>query len=411
MSDIPPPRDPENGQFTSAEDHYNLDRFEFTPLQERDEDTAPTYESSNEDNNIRAAASELQAQRGVEVEEPIAVEWFKRGEDGHLTEEPLEKNVSITLDQAADGLSAYRAQNDVINELTQEQELIDAVDQARAAANGQAQPAADTPLAPTLEPSPQATQAVEGLDNEIVRLLERPEIRAAVESELAEAVQEKQRYSAAIDQANLYAQSSLIDHFPELGRIPDKSQWETALAVIAHNDPQRFQRGMNTISRVQQLSAEQARIANERAANLQARERQAVAQYAKAENQKYSTWAEKESINVPELGRQASQYLHQQLGISPQEMALFVESHPVLRGAAFQQILSDATRYQQVKAAKQDITRRALPPAPIRPGASPAGAVSNNASKISEVSRQLNSASGMQAIRLAAKLTSLKRQG
>jgi hypothetical protein len=62
-------------------------------------------------------------------------------------------------------------------------------------------------------------------------------------------------------------------------------------------------------------------------------------------------------------------------------------------------ILSDATRYQQVKAAKQDITRKALPPAPLRPG-SQAPVASYNSSKIAEVSRQLNNATGMQAVRL-----------
>jgi len=60
--------------------------------------------------------------------------------------------------------------------------------------------------------------------------------------------------------------------------------------------------------------------------------------------------------------------------------------------------------------AKQNLVQRPLPPA-VRPGATPGVASSNsNAGKIAEISKQLNKASGMQAVRLAAQLTSLRRR-
>jgi hypothetical protein len=422
-SDNDIPRDPESGQFISPYDGSR--QFEFTPLEDRPrDDDAPIYDSGSDDDKIRAAAAERLAQHGVPAEEPTAIEWFKRDQDGRLTEEPLEKNISITIDQAADGLSAYRAQGDAVNELTHADDLVNALDKARAeiakdpaaaAAYGiePAHPWADTPPptpTPTAEPTPQATPTPDGLDPAVAAALQNPQIRAAVEQELAEAVQAKQQYSAAIEQANLLAQSSLIDHLPELSRL-DKSQWESAILTINAQDPARVQRAMNTISRVQQLSAESAGIQNERAAQMKAETQKSVAEFSRSEDAKFMAYAAKENLDVPELGRAMQQYFHYELGVPPETMKLLIEETPALRSAAFQRLIADAVRYRQVVAAKQDITRKALPPAPIRPGASPAAAPSYNAGKITDLTRALSNASGDRAVRLAAKITSLKRQG
>src|SRR6516164_4049242 len=111
MSDNDIPRD-DAGKFTSVSDHIAAEhsKLEFTRLEDRrEEDSAPIYDRGSDHDKVMAAAAERQAQQGAEVEEPVAVEWFKRDEHGRLTDEKLEPNVETTIDQAVDGLSAYRA--------------------------------------------------------------------------------------------------------------------------------------------------------------------------------------------------------------------------------------------------------------------------------------------------------------
>jgi hypothetical protein len=410
------PRDPETGQFTSLGDHYRQEhaRLEYTPLpdEKEREETAPQYGSSDEE--IRAAARETVERRGREIEAPIEVAWYKRGEDGNLTDEKLDRNVSTTIDQAATALSEFRGQNDAINELSREQDLVDAVDKARAEANGQATvdryASAETPAAPTAEPTPQATPTADGLDPAVAAALQHPQIREAVQQEISEAVQAKQQYSAAIDQANNFAQASLIEHLPELARL-DKSQWETAILTINTQDPQRVQRAMNTISRVQQLSAEQARIANERAQQMQAQTKAEVERFSRSEDARFKAYAERENLNVPEMGRAATEYFHRELGVSPESLKLLVDEVPALRSAAFQRLIVDAVRYNQGKTARQNLPKT-LPPAPLRPGSQVAApAASYNSGKIAGLERALAGATGHAAIKIAAQITSLKRKG
>jgi hypothetical protein len=411
-SDNDIPRDPASGQFTSATDHYDVTRGDFVPLQDRprDEDSAPIYDRGSDDDKVRAAAAERIAQQGMDVEEPTAVEWFKKDADGRLTEEHLEPNVSITIDQAADGLSAFRAQNDAINELSAEQDLIDAVDQARAAANGQQYTPADTPPAPTVEANTaEATPTTDGLPPELATALDHPLVRQAIESQMSEAVAAKEQYAQAVEQANYLAQANLLEHLPELSRIPDKNQWEGAIRAIHAQDPARVNRALNTISRVQQLSAESARIQNERTAQMQAQTKAEVEKYSRSENARFDAYAAKENLNVPEMGRAAQQYFHSELGVSPDSLKLLIEETPALRSAAFQRLIVDAVRYNQGKIARQNLPRN-LPPAPLRPG-SQVAAPSYSASKVAGLERALANATGHTAIKIAAQITSLKRKG
>ena len=96
--------------------------------------------------------------------------------------------------------------------------------------------------------------------------------------------------------------------------------------------------------------------------------------------------------------------------MSRDQFAQVLRDNPALRSSEFQQVLSDAVRYRQVVAAKQDITRKALPPAPLRPGAQAPGMSSNsNSGRIADLTRQLNNSSGQKALRAAAALLSAQR--
>jgi hypothetical protein len=108
---------------------------------------------------------------------------------------------------------------------------------------------------------------------------------------------------------------------------------------------------------------------------------------------------------APAVGK----YIEANLGVSRAQFAEVLRDNPVLRASGFQQMLSDAVRYRQVMAAKQDLVQKPLPPA-VRPGAQPPGAgATSNAGRINELTRQLNNSTGQKALRAAAALLSAQR--
>jgi hypothetical protein len=420
------PRD-EAGRFLG--DHYRAEhaRLEFTPMEDnkpRDEDNAPNYGSSDEE--IRRAAAEMQERRGVQTEEAEAVVWHDRYGD------PLPDNISTTKDQAAEALAKYREQKAAAAQAEQDCDLKAAIDAPRvemavldeknarlyqfdnelerAVGEFAADMGVETPATqPTVDAAPEqqpARESTPGLDPDLAKALEHPQVRAAVEQELAQAAQAQQQYAAAIDQANLYAQSSLIEHLPELARM-DKSQWEGAILGMAQTNPARVQRAMSAISRVQQLSAEQARLANEH----QAQRAQEIEKWSDAENARYGRWAAKEGIDVPTFAPAASRYVETHLGMSRAQFAAVLRANPALRSSEFQQVLSDAVRFRQTQEARKAIATKPLPPAPLRPGANPGTSVASNAGRIAELTQALGRASGNKAVQIAAQITSLKRRG
>ena len=427
-------RDPDTGQFTS--DHYAAEhaRLEFEPMANetpREDDNAPTYGSS--DDEIRAAAAEMQERRGVQTEDAEEVVWHDRFGDR------LDPNISTTKEQAAEALNAYRQSKAEAAQGEADRALKAAIDNPRIELQitdpknaglyqfdneiGRAvdefardigvDPQATQPTVDAAhEPQP-ARESVPGLDPELARALEHPQTRQALEAEFNAVLEQKAAYEAKVAEANNWARASLVHEFPELGRLPVE-QWENALMTVQAQDPVRFQKGVGVINQVQRVSAEQARIQNEhtvRAQQLESQRQRELAQWSHAEGTRYERWAAKEGLDLATLAPAASRDVESNLGLSRDQFAQVLRDNPVLRASGFQQILSDAVRYRQVMAAKQEIVQRPLPPA-VRPGAQAPGATSaSNAGRIADLTRQLNNASGQKALRIAAALTSERRKG
>jgi hypothetical protein len=428
-----PPRD-EAGRFLG--DHIAAEhaRLEFTPLADerpREDDGAPTYFS--DDNSIRAAAAEMQAKRGVETEEPEAIQWFARD-----TGEPLDPNISTSKEQAADALSAYRVARDTAAQDAQDRDLKAAIDNPRIelevtdpsaaaqygfkneitrAVDEFARDMGVDPVAtqPTMEAAPEqpARDATPGLDPEVERALQHPQIRAAVEQELAQAAQAQQQYAAAIEQANNFAQANLItEHLPELARL-SRDQWESAIMTI-NAQPEghaRVQRAMGAISRVAQLSAEQARLAQEHQARSQAQRNAEIEKWSEGENRKYEQFLAREGLTLEQVQPAVQDYVSRTLGMSRAELARVVADNPILRGEKASILFTHAAKWAQAEQARKNIVAKPLPPA-VRPGAQAPGMSANsNAGKIAALTKALDSATGMAAIRIASQLTSLRRKG
>jgi hypothetical protein len=419
-------RDPETGQFTSSlSDHIRAEhaRLEFTPMEDnrppKDEDNAPTYGSS--DQEIRAAAAEMQAKRGVELEAPEAIVWHDRYGD------LLPYNISTTKDQAAEALNAYRQAKAEAAQGAQDRDLKAAIDAPRielevtdpknarlyqfdnelerAVGEFAAEMGVETPATqPTVEAAPEQQPAREsGLDPDLAKVIEHPQVRAMLESELG-------RYEQAIQEAGLYAQSSLLDHFPELAQI-DRSQWPMAIELINKQTPERVQRGMNVINRAVAIGAEQQRLSEAHQARQNAQRQQEIEKWSRQEGARYDQWAQREGLDMATFPQAASKYIETHLGMDRAQFAAVLRDNPVLRASGFQQVLSDAVRYRQGQEARKNIAAKPLPPA-IRPGAQAPGVSStSNSGRIAELTRQLNNASGQQALRIAAALTSARRKG
>jgi hypothetical protein len=415
-----PPRD-EAGRFLG--DHYAAEhaRLEFTPMEdnrEREED-APQYGSS--DQEVREAARELQARRGVQTEVVDEVRWHDRYGD------PLPSDISTSRDQAAEALNAYRQAKAEAAQAEQDRDLKAAIDAPRVEmavldeknarqyqfdnelerAVGEFAAEMGAPETPPAQPtvaSEQQPARESSLDPDLAKVISHPQVVAMLEGELG-------RYAQAIQEAGQYAAASLVDALPELAQI-DRQSWPMAIELIGKQSPERVQRATNVISRAIAIGAEQQRLAEQHQAKQNAQRNAEIEKWTRAEGQKYDAWAAKEGIDVGQLAPQVMKYVETNLGLSRAEFSQALRDNPALRSSAFQQAISDAVRYRQVMAAKADLVQRPLPPAPIRPGAQPpsgASSHSSNAGQIAEVSRRLSNASGMQAIRLAAKLTSLKR--
>jgi hypothetical protein len=141
------------------------------------------------------------------------------------------------------------------------------------------------------------------------------------------------------------------------------AQWDAALGILNQQDPARVQRALNTINRVHNLS-----IAQQQQQTQQAAERQAqVDAWAKSENARYEQWARSEHLDMREIAPAAQDYLQKELGIDLKDFQQALRENPVLRASAFQRILTDATRYRQLKAAPAKAVQKPVPPVQ-RPG-------------------------------------------
>jgi hypothetical protein len=290
------------------------------------------------------------------------------------TGEPLDPNITLTPEEAADNYSAYTDQlvsyvegNDLAN-------LIEVVDQARADAlranpadaaeygldpqeveanvKGKEQPADQLQNA---KPDPvQEEPEIPGLDPEVARAVRNPQVRQFLEDQVTQNEAVRQQYQTGLDVANKVALAELETLLPDIAALP-VHQREGALAHLAHSDPGRFMQAAAKMQQISQVQAAQAEQQQYSAARTQAE----FNQWAKAEDARVNASdADAKAVRdyLPELGLDSSSFVH------------LMQTDRTLRSALGQRALIDAAKYHQLMNAPKALSTRPQARSVQRPG-------------------------------------------
>jgi hypothetical protein len=232
------------------------------------------------------------------------------------------------------------------------------------------------------------------------RQSEAAEQRKALEAERGKVEQARQSYENALPQLLATLQAQQAGEFGDIRTIAD-------LERLAAEDPSRYQRwdlAQKKIAAVQaEVSAAQQREKQEhqqrwsefatRQDQLFAEKVPDMADAAKAEKLQKAAVGVLRDIGFTD--DELAQSYHGQLGLS-------------LRDHRVQLIVRDAILWREAQAKAKAASARPVPPVQ-RPGVAQGRGVQRDA-ELQNLSKQLDNASGVNALRVAAKMQSLKRQ-
>ena len=379
-------------------------------------------------------ADELQARSGIDADTAAAV-------TDHIADGPppkvratrvdgtylpdLRDDVPV-LDQIQDGLDIPRSQiklagrnfrdaqaleaQQLLWELGQRQEqqaasdernVRDAMAQSRAE-RGDAIEQAPPPPAPQVPPRP-APQP-DPLAQERARLAQE---RAAVEQFRQLSVQEA-RHAVEINNGIEFYRAN---QFPALND-------QAAINQMAAYDPHRFQLWRDTVEALQAHQNQFAALQAQKIPYIQRQEAIAASQRERAFSQHdeiFNKWLAdtypnyKSGVRRAELTQAVRSYLRDDLKMSDQQVNHSYKVSGVLRDSSAQKVLAEAALFKMAQANAKNIAEKRIHAAPSqRPGiARPRGADAEDS--IKSLERQLETASGHAALKLATALTRAKR--
>ncbi|MHC2241126.1 hypothetical protein [Bradyrhizobium elkanii] len=288
---------------------------------------------------------------------------------------PVPENESITVDQAADDYATYSEATRTALEAESDKDLAAAVDAARAEALKNDPRAAEMygfelPEAKTdaraekpdseagAEAQPAAPVAEGELDPQLEAALNHPQLRAALEAEVAEIGRAKDAYTQGIKEASEFALGGFLDQFPEFATIP-RDQWQTAAVLMSQQNPQRAQQVAAYVNRCESILVRNAQLQQHHA---QQAERE-FAEYAKAEDAKVNAL-------LPNMKGEVMAEIRESLKESGIELAEFdrlSRTDRTLRSAFAQKTMYEAAMYRLMAKAPKAVVRTDLPPV-FRPG-------------------------------------------
>lgn len=377
-------RDSTTGQYTPAEPAFGREGVEreagYVPFKE--ETAADDGELS-----VAEAAEQLGEQCGTAE---VNVRTYSAIDD-------LPENVTLTAEQASKMLTDERAAAENAAAEAEAEKIRNEVDELRGV-----KPEAEAKAA---EPEPQPVKEGE-LDPEIERALTNPKIQAVLSAQTAEYEAARQQHLEAANGAVAVAQAAFMSQFPEFAHIPAENLG-AAIQAMQQQDPARAAQIAATIQRTAHIF-EQQKAANQQEEHAKQTK---FAEYVKVENTKFDTLVKGES---PEFMKAVPALIQEALaeyGVDAGEFAkLLGGSDALLRSAAAQRLLVDAAKYRQIAKAPKAIATRALPPVQ-KPGARQPS-VSSNEVTIQSLERQFDRATTTeQQLRLAARISGLKRTG
>lgn len=209
-----------------------------------------------------------------------------------------------------------------------------------------------------------AEPAVPGLDPEIEKALQHPQVRHAIEEQLGEAERTRQSYLAGLAAATQIAQVSFLSQFPELAAVPPENL-PGVLEQLSRQDPEKFERVRRIVTAAEQLLAGQ-HAENDRQAELN---RQNFDSYARSEDARFETMMKGESSETQAAVSAEILASATASGIEPAELSRLFHSEPLMRNAVFQRMMYDAGKFRLMMKARDMAAARQLPPV-VRPGTS-----------------------------------------
>jgi hypothetical protein len=216
---------------------------------EPEKEEASTFDGDKID-GLRDAAVELDAER--QAERPI----IDRSYYDVATGEPAAENQTLTIEQAADNLTRIR--NQEAGEVGDaEADLLGKVVDVFRADGQQQQPVEQQQQQPEVEakpqPQPQPQNVPDGLDPEIVQAIEAsPKLRAALEQEVKQTEEVRQRYVQASADMMKMATASILTAYPELNGL-SAADLPGAIKVIGQSDPGRAKQIVEAINNADRI--------------------------------------------------------------------------------------------------------------------------------------------------------------
>lgn len=203
----------------------------------------------------------------------------------------------------------------------------------------------------------------EGLAPEVEKALQHPQIRQALEEQIAEVERARQEYLGGLSAATQVAQMSFLGQFPELANTaPD--QLPAALEQMSRQDPAKFAHVQALVATGQQLLAEQQQ---EGWRQMEIAQRN-FQNYARSEDTRFAIMLKGESRETQRAVALEIAASARASGIETNELVRLFNSEPLMRNAVFQRMMYDAGKYRLMMKARDAAVTKQVPPVQ-RPGA------------------------------------------
>ena len=359
---------------------------------------------------VREAANDLSRERQPpDSDEPVEryLEW-KIGSKAGQRVNLKDAGFSLTPETAAQTLSAVHEAERNLELEPHLANLANEVDLARSQLAGQQpqteqQPAQAEAPQPIDSPQPESAEQPSGLDPEVSAALQNPKVRAVIEASVAPAEQARQQYAAATAQVAGMLVAELAADLPEIVSLPPEQRF-VGLQILQKQQPERFAALEARAGRIQA-------VVNAQAQNnaVEAHQRQ----------EQFKQWAKSQDAaleaKVPEIANDADMKVSKaalkslkDVGFSEEELAAAWNGVTFsMRDHRAQLLIWKAAQYDMARAGIGRPEAQPLPPVQ-RPGIS-APIVDRNVVDTSDLRRQLKSARGLEAVRIATRLHQAQR--
>jgi hypothetical protein len=212
------------------------------------------------------------------------------------------------------------------------------------------------------EPADLDDSRTAGLDPEIEKAINHPQIRAAIEERIGEAEQTRQNYLDGLTAATQIAQVSFLGQFPELANVVPENM-PGVLEQMSRQDPQKFARVQALVATTEQLFAQHRQESLYQAETA----RRNFHTYAKSEDARLETMLKGEPKATQHAVTNEIFASAKASGVEPGELIRLFNSEPLMRNAVFQRMMYDAGKYRLVMKARDATAARPVPPVQ-RPG-------------------------------------------